>query len=179
MPNYKNQDIQALFNIAADTVRVWSDEFSKYLSPLATPESGKHRVYNDEDLKVFALVSEMRDKKMGYEEIHAALQNGQRGDVPEIASTRAIEYRAEQQLQLAQHTIAELREQLSLAEARQQNLHDENIKLQADADNARSRIDELTAERNEYQDEIKQLQREIGRLEAHLEIEKERNKKDE
>ena len=130
MATYKNKEIQSLFNISADTVRVWSEEFSTYLSPLATPGTGKHRVFTDEDLQVFALISDLRSHDMSYEEIHAALQSGQRGDLPVVERERANEYSAELQLTVAQDKVRQLITQLEATEQRAQALHDENIRLQ-------------------------------------------------
>lgn len=183
MSTYKNKEIQTLFNVSSDTVRVWSEEFSAYLSPLATPGTGKHRVFNDDDLKVFALVSEMRGQNLSYEEIHASLQNGERGDLPQIAGERALEYSSDLQLSIAQDRISKLQNLLESAEQRSQRLHDENIRLETSENYMKKRVEEISSElqdeREKYQKQISDLQREIGKLEARLEIEQEKNEESE
>jgi DNA-binding transcriptional MerR regulator len=79
-----------LFSVNEQTVRRWIDEFSALLSPAATPESGRRRVLTDKDMEVVALVAEMKEQGKTFEEIHAALQAGQRGAVPESDSPQQL-----------------------------------------------------------------------------------------
>ena len=76
-----------LFNVARETIRKWAIEFESYLSATARPPSGGVRRFTLEDIEVFALVSEMKGEGKVYEAIHAALQNGQRGIVPELPTS--------------------------------------------------------------------------------------------
>lgn len=174
MGTYRNKEIQSLFNISSDTVRIWADEFTEYLSPLATPGTGKHRVFNDDDLRVFALVSDMRASSFSYDEIHVSLKNGNLGELPEIAQDRALEYSAELQLTVAQDAISKLRLKLEEVETEARKLHDENIRLQTSEEAARSRVGELTEElskeREKNQTKISELERQIGKLEGILEF---------
>ena len=45
-----------LFQTSTSTVRRWSAEFSRHLSPYANPGKGNERQYTDDDLRVFAYV---------------------------------------------------------------------------------------------------------------------------
>lgn len=85
---YTTQHAQALFNVSHTTIKNWTAEFSDYLSPLATPESRKARQFTEEDLKVLALVAELKaNRAASFEDIHFALRSGQRGTLPDSIST--------------------------------------------------------------------------------------------
>lgn len=170
MGTYKNKDMQVLFNISPDTVRVWSEEFHQYLSPMATPGTGKHRTFNDEDLRVFALIAQQRDQGFDYESIHAALRVGARGELPDVTDERALTQHAELQLTLARDMVVRLESQLRETEERAKVLHDENIRLQTSEKHARDLVEQVAKERDAAQSEIQRLQRELGKLEAKLEI---------
>lgn len=80
---YTTQHVSNLFNIVNQTVRNYAAEFSHYLSPSARPGANRQRQFTDDDLAVFALIVEMKNNGAIYEDIHAALANGQRGQIPE------------------------------------------------------------------------------------------------
>lgn len=79
---YSTAQIARLFNVARETIRKWSVEFSDFLSPNATPGQGKTRQFDENDMAVFALVSEMKAQGKVYDDIHFALKAGQRGTIP-------------------------------------------------------------------------------------------------
>src|SRR5690606_30310363 len=81
---YSSRHTATIFGVSLETIRNWADEFQDYLSPLATPGHGKHRMYTFDDLRVFALVAELKQKGHTYADIHSSLQNGQRGDPPPL-----------------------------------------------------------------------------------------------
>lgn len=85
MTTYSTAQIARLFNVARETIRKWSVEFDHALSPNATPGQGRARQFSDEDIAVFALVSEMKARGKIYDDIHLALRAGQRGDIPAAA----------------------------------------------------------------------------------------------
>jgi DNA-binding transcriptional MerR regulator len=81
---YTTGDLAKLFAPrTAQTIKNWSDEFQRHLSITANPETGAKRLFNDDDVKVFALVHEMKNEGRRYEDIHLALDIGQRGIPPE------------------------------------------------------------------------------------------------
>ena len=134
---YQTRHISKLFDVSKETTRVWAREFAQYLSPTAQPESGQKRVYTSDDLSVFALVAQSKTDGLTYEQIHALLQAGERGNAPhpEVAAiasnesgkvvqlTRRI-MQLERELQAAQShsdkqdgVIEELRQQLEATRA--------------------------------------------------------------
>lgn len=169
--HYKSTDVQKLFGISHETVRRWAEEFQQYLSPDATPGTGKHRVFNDDDLEVMALIADMRRKNRSPEDIAAALATGQRGDIPDSLEARELDLRASLQVQIAQREIETLQLQLNEAQQDAQQWRDKAQRLQGQLDAMQSQIaagrgDELTTARKQ----IEELNREIGKLQAMLEL---------
>ena len=174
---YSTKHLANLFQVSRETIRTWSGEFGDYLSTEATPSKGKTRQFNDDDIAVFALVAQMRDARLGVEDIKAMLANGQRGEVPEDASMLISNY-DERRVEALESQIRDLR--MQLIDARQER----DIAL-AKIEGYKERIEELREEaqqaRSEARDhvgdmqgQVAQLQREIGRLIASLEVERER-----
>lgn len=80
---FTSQHVIAAFKVSHQTVKNWSDEFDHYLSPQARPGGGKKRFFNIDDMKVFALVNDYHKRGLRWEDAHLALQNHQRGDLPD------------------------------------------------------------------------------------------------
>ena len=82
---YTTNDLKTIFTVAPETIRNWTREFSRHLSVTANPEMGRTRLYTDDDIKCLDLVNKMREGGSSYEEIHAALDAGQRGAEPNVS----------------------------------------------------------------------------------------------
>ena len=89
--SFKNENVQNTFSITEQTVRNWADSFAKYLSPGANPGSGATRLFTREDMAVFSLIAEMRGQGKKYDAIGLALENGQRGGLPDLPDEALIE----------------------------------------------------------------------------------------
>jgi len=83
MASYTTKHVTQLFSVSHETVKNWSQEFADYLSPTATPPAGTKRVFTDDDLQVFALVSDYKKRGLTYSDAQLALKSGQRGEIPE------------------------------------------------------------------------------------------------
>lgn len=150
---YTPEDLRKRFNVAKETLRQWSIEFAPYLSPSATPtDKGKHRLYTDDDLGVLALVAELKDRGVTFDEIHLALKNGQRGDVPDDPDGLAL-IPQQQQVALIQARVLELQDEVErlkpfegqvMVERTLREHYQEQLKI--------------------AQEEIARLNREIGKL---------------
>lgn len=77
-------------NIIPATIKNWANEFAAYLSPSATPEPGRTRMFTPEDLRVFATIARLRRSKTHIADIHHTLQSGERDELPPAAG-KAIE----------------------------------------------------------------------------------------
>ena len=129
--SYQSKHVATLYNISQETLRKWTIEFKDYLSDSANPGTHKQRFYTVADLEVIALIAEQKKAAYTFEEIHAALLNGQRGQAPELQpeELEAIS-RTDDDTQLAiqnahlRHNLALAQEALKKAEERLQALRE-------------------------------------------------------
>ena len=169
---YSTKHVELLYGVSHETVRRWTDEFAEYLSHSANPGKGRHRNFNDADMQVLALVADYKSRGVLFEEIHAALKNGQRGNgraLPPVDMQAMILGEKEKQLQTE---VDYLRRSLNdaLAEAKQAQIYKEEVvKTQAQLELANHQLDDLkerfqdtTQELEEAREEIKKLSREVG-----------------
>ncbi len=158
---YQSQQIQELFDISRETVRQWAKAFSDFLSPGASPGGSRHRVYTEDDLKVFSLVNDLRKRGMRTDDIVAALTNGQRGDMPEGIEKGVTLYQSRVALRDSYGKIEDLENTI-------QQLREENIRLQTlleastdtkadDLERAYRRIEELSEEIGALKYQLKQV----------------------
>ncbi len=146
---YSSRHIASLFKISRETVRVWSREFSAYLSPTAQPEPGRHRNFTDEDLRVFSLVSDMKNRGSVYEDIHAALAAGQRGDPPLATARHIVGSETVTVLAQARARVADLERQVITLEQAIRPTQDENVKLKALLEYTQSELEKARQENRE------------------------------
>jgi DNA-binding transcriptional MerR regulator len=85
-------DLSRIFQVSPQTVRSWCDTFKEYLSPGATPPQGEARIFNEEDVSVLALVAQLRQDLVTFEDIHQALTSGLRGRPPLEEPEPSVEY---------------------------------------------------------------------------------------
>ncbi|MBA3869141.1 MAG: MerR family transcriptional regulator [Anaerolineae bacterium] len=144
---YSTSQLASHFAVNAQTVKRYAEEFRDYLSPTATPEGGNTRRFTEDDVKVYDLIVRMKQDGKRFEQIHAALASGERGELPdfEIGSLTAAQSSA--QLRLLKR-VAELQTEVERLRG-------------VDA-----RLEEVREQLAEAKAEIKSLNREIGRLEA-------------
>ena len=172
---YATRHVCTLFNVSPETVRTWAEEFAEYLSRSANPGGGRHRQFTEDDMRVLALVSEMKRDNMMYADIHATLKTGQRGAPPPLPASEVqalvVSERETQilaQVQKLQERIAELQQERDTLLP----YKDENIRLKERLEvtemTTQRRITELASQLEKAQEEIKKLNREIGRLESQL-----------
>lgn len=155
------------------TVRNWAIEFAQYLSPTANPGEGKQRTFTVEDLRVIAIIAEYKRNGATYEDIHAALKVGVRGEAPDISeqelkalSATQGEKRASLEIQALQRAIIDLREQLHRAEekaAKVDSLVQDNTRLQTLGQEVQRHRDDLQKRLDEAQHQIYELNRQLGR----------------
>lgn len=146
---YSSRHIASLFNISRETVRVWSHEFGKYLSPTAQPEPGRHRNFTDEDLRVFSLVSDMKNRGAIYEDIHAALAAGQRGEPPLATARHIVGSETATVLAQARQRITDLERQVMQLDFAIRPTQDENVKLKALLEYTKSELEQARQENRE------------------------------
>jgi len=135
------------FALNVATIKRYAEEFKNYLSPTATPEQGKTRRFTENDVTVYDLIVTMKQEGKHFEEIHAALMSGVRGNLPDFEIGAMTPAQSTAQLRLMQQ-IKEL--QVEVERLRSADIRNEI----------------LSAELKEARAEIKELYKQIGRLEG-------------
>lgn len=155
---YSSKDLSQRFGISNETLRQWAIEFKRHLGKDANPLDNKHRRFSFNDLEVLQLVADLRAQNAKWEEIHAALEMGERG-VPSIDPAALMPLESQKQLALLYDTIENQRARLADLENR---LTSANTR----ADRAEGAQDSLKSQLAEAQETIIQLRIKINGLES-------------
>ena len=164
--------IARYFNINNETVRTWSSQFSVYLSDNANPESGKTRYFTEEDLEVFALAYQMLVKGGGtYEQVREQLDDGMRGSV-EMVNAIISDADGEVKIIVLQKKIQDLTIQLENAQIANGIAVESVAKETQRADSAHEERERVQQKLDSANNQIQDLNRQIGKLEILLEMAK-------
>lgn len=151
---YSTGGVAKLFNVSRETVRQWALEFGDYMSPGATPAKGAYRQFDDDDVRIMALISQSKQVGLSYEDIHAALKSGQRAEpTADLGAIQTSSVNASQVAAL-HNEITRLKEYI----ASNQQAFDKQA----------GQVELLERQLKDARDQINQLNREIGRLEGKL-----------
>lgn len=166
MTGYKPGDVARLLDIKENTLRRWVTEqdFGQYLSSRAQGGSGSHRAYTEQDVRILALIAEMRQTNTSTEEIHASLRSLRSAGwaglpdipaappgvepvsmIPREAAETSIEVQRQawrRELQLLQDRIETLEDELTRERT-------DRTKAQQELANLRERYGELTGKLSE------------------------------
>lgn len=179
---YSSRHVSALFAVSGETVRAWSEEFSRHLSPTANPGKGRHRQFSEEDMTVFTLIAELKAQGMTFDDIHIALDNGQRGQAPvlppeEVQMIVASEHekRLSLEVEYLQRSLSKIQQELEDTRAELnavRQFEHENIRLRASLEHTQSysdkRIEELTKQLEESQKRVNELTEKQAKLEREI-----------
>jgi DNA-binding transcriptional MerR regulator len=145
-----------MFGVAVETARGWAAEFERHLSPRANPGTNKTRAFTQTDLEILALVAEYKEQRLTFNDIHTALDNGQRGTPPAYIPVENPQDSENQEKQL---TIQNTKLTQALEAAREQLtlLAEENIRLQTS-------LKHETVEREKLERRITELTQHIEEL---------------
>jgi DNA-binding transcriptional MerR regulator len=175
---YRSQHVATIYGITIETVNVWAREFSQYFSPTATPGQRKVRLFTQDDMAVIDLIATCRKQQMSYEDIHASLASGQRGDPPDVEPEQvqaivSTEHETRLALENERLKMALVDAQGSLRKAetelaRLRELEDKTIRLESQIEAERASKKELLeqqeSQRKELQSQIAALQQDIKEL---------------
>lgn len=146
---YTTSQVAALCGVNPHTIHRWcNDEFRDYLSPTALPDGNRPRKFTEDDLKTLLLIAQLKADGATNADVHAALHNPQRPDLPSNLPVPSVTPLPEHQRQIITLT------------GQVQALQIENAVLKAQLEETR---------RQGGQDEIRRLERLIGRLEYEIE----------
>lgn len=175
---YRSQHVATIYGITIETVNVWAREFSKYFSPTANPGQRRTRLFTKDDMAVIDLIATLRKQQMSYDDVHANLASGQRGNPPEVdpEQVQAI-VSTEHETRLAldnerlKMALVDAQQALKKAEselARLRDLEDKAIRLEAQIEAERASKKELLehqeSQRQELQSQIAALHQQIKEL---------------
>lgn len=149
---YTRTDVAKHFQTTAETIRRWSRDFARYLSPSAN--SSTKSEYTDDDMDVLTFIHDAYQNNDKTDDIALMLASGQRGTWSGVLQNRSIEVTENQFEQIVK-------------------IRQERDDLQTALTDARTQIAVLQQQVKDTQalrDEIRQLNREIGKLEARIEM---------
>ena len=167
--HYTTTTSAKLYGVQQQTIRNWVDEFKDYLSPTAQPGRNKQLLFTIEDMKVLGLVSNLRQTKTSYEEIHISLQNGERGPVPDADPMELAEQTDREIITQMGMQISVLRGQLEearfeAARARELELEVAALRAQVEMMNAQPDTSELYIQIGALRAKLEMAEQEIRRL---------------
>jgi len=110
MTNLTAIETANLFGVSREAIRKYCIEFARYLSPVATPQAGRQRMFSENDLRVISTIVILKAEGKLFADIHAALGAGQLYDAPETPTTITT---PNNQALVLTNQIAELRAELS------------------------------------------------------------------
>jgi len=160
MKNHTTGQLADMLKIHPETVRRYTSRFSSFMSPNAQPGGKRTRLYNEDDLKVIALISDMKAHRKTFEDIQVALEAGQSDSIqiPEDLPEQNLISIEQQERIIAR--MQELEE--ALEELRTENIQlKEQVKLQRE-------LGKLEGEAK-LNAELASLNQQIGKLEGKLE----------
>lgn len=171
---YTTGTTATLLRVSRETVRTYAEEFAQYLSPMAAPGDKRHRQFTEDDLKVLKLVADLKRNGRVYQEIHEALEDGVRGDMPDLSilgppggvTALTMLERRMNELGAEMQTVRLERDE---ARSRLLPLERENATNKALREQSEKRVSEMEGQVDRLNQEINRLNREIGKLEARLE----------
>lgn len=149
---YSRSEISQHFATTPETIRRWSRDFAPYLSPSAN-DSNKSE-YTDDDMAVLVYIHEAYKRNENTDTIAASLASGQRGTWHGILENRTMTITENDALQI--HKIREERD----------SYHAKLI----EAEKRIAALEAQASDADSLRKEINELNREIGRLEARLDI---------
>jgi DNA-binding transcriptional MerR regulator len=169
MDTYSTSDINKLFGISTQTVREWTDDsrFGEFFSQLAKPAAkGQHKRFSQEDMEVIAYIHEQKWKYGKPEtDITNELRAGARGVIPDGGFGSPSEIIQK---------MADAEDELQVMQARMTALQIERDRARAEAEVLRNMLEAEQKSRSEITNQLNQtineLNREIGKLQARLEI---------
>lgn len=159
MTGYLTSHVTKIFGVSPQTVRNWSEEFARHLSPAAAPGKGRNRFFSESDFRVFALIAAMKKRGAPNDEIHVNLAAGQRGELPPLPPAADMNLVIMSDHARAMATLKVERD-TALAELQ---------KAQAETQQLQGKNNLLTDQLNAAQEKIDKLNRQIWQLEAQLE----------
>ena len=114
----KVRQVARALKISDTQLRNWGNEFAGFLSPGANPGKNKVRLYSEDDLAVLQTVAVLRSQETSYDDIHAALDAGERLELASFQESPATDDKPPTQTETAITIYEAFAETLQLYESR-------------------------------------------------------------
>ncbi len=170
-------ELATLLGVSDQTIRAWTETFAESLSDSAKPDrpmQGNRKAplfFSPDDQEILATVASLRQRQQSFDEIKAALKNGEREPLPEPADQEGQPGTALTMLPPAalMRELVEHKERLAHYEGRLLELEGQRARLLTD----QKRLDEVSGQLKEVREDRNRLLGEVEALrEARLEAEK-------
>lgn len=138
----KTNDVATMLDITTETVRDWCKRYADFLSDNATPNMGGTRSFTDDDILIFTTINTLRNQGMNHDQVLEQLNEGTR--IEDVG----VDY--DQLLATPQGRAMTIQQLKNLNE----------------------RISQLETDNEHMLNELRQKERELGKLEGELEIER-------
>lgn len=169
---YTSNQAAKIYDVSLQTINHWAGQFKEHLSPTANPGGRRKRRFSVEDMKVLALISDMKNEGSTFEDIRATLQTGQRGDAPTVDPDQVqaiVVGEAETRLALEndrlQQMLVEAHNKLAMAQDQLKEMDDLRLKaarLEAQLDSQAKERERLESQVQALTEAIKQLSLQTG-----------------
>nr|WP_281719792.1 MerR family transcriptional regulator [Nitrosomonas nitrosa] len=164
---YTSTQAAKIYGVSLQTINYWAGQFKEYLSPTANPGGRRKRRLSIEDMRVLSLISSMKNEGSTFEDIHATLKTGQRGQAPAVDPNQVQAIVAnETEVHLAlrnerlQQMLVEAHDKLAQA---QEQLKDMD-KLRLKTARLEAQLDSQAKERERLENQVQALTEEIKSL---------------
>jgi DNA-binding transcriptional MerR regulator len=175
---YNITQLAAALHVSQETIRLWCEEFERYLSPRANPGNRQKRNFISDDIEVLTLVAELKHEGLTFSSIHAALDNGERGEVPLVLRgessesdgliLRESEKRLTQQIQQLQLQLQEFKALVEQLQEERDEAKRIGFRHEVRAEILAEQLEKTERRVRELLDERSKLEREIGSMESDL-----------
>jgi DNA-binding transcriptional MerR regulator len=178
---YKNEDLRDMFGLSHETIRRYTLDFSEFLSEGANPPEGKHRSYDESDLRVFGVIASMKTSNHTNEDIRQILIAGAEDRLSGVVTMdstplsptieRAI---ARQEIVKLQKLVEQERADKESAQAEAQEWRDKANKSDGQIEQLKEQVEALRNQLEALQSkqDVIALHKEIARLTVLLELAK-------
>jgi len=145
---YSTVDLSRVLDVSLQTIRNYTKEYARHLSPTATPPKGQTREYTESDAHKLALVADLMRQHFNADEIHAALERGDTAELPGRQATLSADAAPTAQL---------------IAVMKQRDV------LSGQLEATRRQLEDKQGEIDRHLKRIEDLSREIGKLQGQIE----------
>lgn len=171
---FNTSQVAAVYQVSLETVRTWCLEFQKFLSPRANPGNRQKRLFSHDDMEVLALVALLKAEGLTYQDIHLALQNGERAVPPitTLGEQTNLSVGSESGLivkvQQLESRLVELDKERNHLVKQLDGFKRDALRHEIRAEMLADQLDKSEKRVRELLDERARLEREIGALTANL-----------